>query len=255
MSTVERQKVVDEHNLKVAEGDSLHVGIQDVISKTANATRRGGDDSGVHKRRFSEVTKERDEKEVAKQAQQYFFDFNTVELLLLASSILVCVFGIMFESPTQNERAWDYGLGILTIMVISTSVLYYFTVFLSELVGACDLAGAWWMLWLIRRFANKEEETLQRKSERMSMSQGAFTIAANPMMKAEPSLDFDPLDELNAKPSLSRASSLSDRDRMIRKLEEENQRAKEKLKAKPKAGKKGRREQGSVVLEMSDLYY
>ena len=36
--------------------------------------------------------------------KQYFFDYNTVEQMLLASAILVCLAGIMFENERFEER-------------------------------------------------------------------------------------------------------------------------------------------------------
>jgi hypothetical protein len=69
-------------------------------------------------------------------AASYFWDYNTVELYLLACSIFVCVAGIMFESDTYRSRAnlsmHLYVLTFLVCIVVSTSLVYYAVVFYSE---------------------------------------------------------------------------------------------------------------------------
>ena len=66
----------------------------------------------------------------------YFWDYNTVELYLLACSIFVCVAGIMFESDTYQSRAnlgmHLYVLTFIVCAIIASSLLYYCVVFYSE---------------------------------------------------------------------------------------------------------------------------
>ena len=84
--------------------------------------------------------------------KQYFFDYNTVEQMLLASAILVCLAGIMFENERFEEREdLEYQKDIITYVVISViffSIFYYCVVFVAEVFAyhpAC----------LLRIFASK----------------------------------------------------------------------------------------------------
>ena len=84
--------------------------------------------------------------------KQYFFDYNTVEQMLLASAILVCLAGIMFENERFEERKdLEYQKDIITYVVIGViffSIFYYCVVFVAEVF-------AWHPAFLLRIFASK----------------------------------------------------------------------------------------------------
>ena len=91
--------------------------------------------------------KNKDNKRKVKKQREYFFDYNTVEQVLLACAIFVCLAGVMFESDrfddaengslvTQNRYAWQRDMiTFATGFVIIFSLVYYFFVFTSEVFG------------------------------------------------------------------------------------------------------------------------
>lgn len=259
MSTVEREKELEYHKLKVSEGHPLHIYIEESLTRANDSqtdTRRH-----VMTKKLTRIDEKKDEKKTdQEQAAEYFFDFNTVELLLLASAILVCVFGIMFEAPTQNESTWDYGLGILTILVISSSLFYYFTVFLSEVVVACGCRMRW-MTRLIKAFGTRDLTNGQEdpeEQERSSIGKGGFHIASNPMLFASNDIKKQAEQErLNAERAhAEQAEHLrlqkEEKEEVIKKLREQNAKAKQRLN-KGASWNKGATRQ-SAVLELTELY-
>jgi len=236
MSTAEREEAVRQHQQKVIDGDELHVGIDTILQKAQETAREHGV-SGARKvvRRISAKREQGDLDVSVATRTRYFFDFNTVELFLLASAVLVCVFGIMFESPTQNENAWDFGLGILTVVVITVSLFYYFIVFVSELMEAMGWMDSRCMLALIRLFASQHNASPNATVEkRDSVTEGAFIVEANPMYSKE--LEMAEFSQGSKRKDEARADILKassdvqqDRDDLIRRLEQENHRAREKL--------------------------
>jgi hypothetical protein len=131
-----------------------------------------------------------DEDSLRREAQRsYYFDYNTVETVLLGSAILVCLSGIMFENERFEERAdLEYQKDIITYIVIAVvffSVFYYCVVFVSEVF-------AWHPKWLLAVFASKKARTaakLAQKIRERGESQGALDddivmhhdLSANPM--------------------------------------------------------------------------
>jgi hypothetical protein len=72
----------------------------------------------------------------AQQAGRYFFNHNTVEAMLLGAAVLVCIFGIMFESAYLRRGSDDYEtLTVLTLLVIIASITYYVVVLWTEIVA------------------------------------------------------------------------------------------------------------------------
>ena len=53
-----------------------------------------------------------------KFVQNYFWDYNTVEMVLLASSIFVCLAGIMFESDRLEREDLNWQRTIIQAGVI-----------------------------------------------------------------------------------------------------------------------------------------
>jgi len=73
----------------------------------------------------------------AEAARRYFFDYNTVEMVLLLCAVLICLSGIMFESGRfEDQASLLYQRDIIAyiaIIVVVMSLVYYIIVFLSEL--------------------------------------------------------------------------------------------------------------------------
>jgi hypothetical protein len=148
MSTAQRNAVVLDHRSKAEQGDRLHVSIahsmkrmQSNASQRAlrqrqtNSSLKGLDDAN------SEINRRKKEHHDRKRKKEYFFDFNTVEQILLSCAIFVCLSGVMFESDRfQNDVSGRYNwqrdvLTFMTIAVIIFSLIYYASVFTSEIAG------------------------------------------------------------------------------------------------------------------------
>ena len=175
MSTSQRALVLAEHKIKVASGDKLHMGIGMSITKamrgegnardlararkvkvqfSANSIAIGGLESkrslkkmtGDDKERALKVHKKHKvlKKQKIKESRQFFFDYNTVEQILLACAILVCVAGVMFESDrfqsTDASGKLRYGwmrdfVTFCIVFVVISSLIYLVVVSMSEIIG------------------------------------------------------------------------------------------------------------------------
>ena len=75
----------------------------------------------------------------AKHSVNYLFNYNTVESVLLACAVLICNFGIIFESEYMQGKKARYQrefLATVTLCVVFGSLFYYFVVCWSEIIGA-----------------------------------------------------------------------------------------------------------------------
>ena len=152
MSTMERQHEVANHLAKVAMEDKFHIHVDNLIK---SALQKTGWEQSTKGRRKSVVTfdglggvnqakrnstKKLEAKKKKNDARVYFFDYNTVERVLLASSILIALAGIMFESGRFDERKdleWQkVMITVLVIIVVVFSICYYLVVFAAEVMGA-----------------------------------------------------------------------------------------------------------------------
>ena len=205
MSTSQRALVIAEHKIKVASGDPLHMGINLSIQKAmtgegnANDYQRArrakiqfqnsqiGIGHNAHnfrkisskksmksmsakesKRMNSSLKKAKDSKKQAKnKAKEFFFDYNTVEQVLLACAILVCLAGVMFESDrfqsvnASGKLRYGWMRDVVTYSIISVviaSLLYLVIVFMSEVLGYTPPC-------LQRLFADKKNHALLSAAE------------------------------------------------------------------------------------------
>jgi len=72
----------------------------------------------------------------AERARLYFVNYNTVESTLVASAILICLCGIMFESGELDQAGYENQrdtLSFFVIFVIIASFVYYIAVFFAEM--------------------------------------------------------------------------------------------------------------------------
>ena len=142
MSTAERDLVLHEHRVKAQEGDTTHEAIEDVIAMGIRKIDAEKEKKArMQNRRMSFVFQGVDLKmNEVEQVRDYFWDYNTVEMVLLACSILVCLAGVMFESDRFNQGRKDLDFQRLMItfgvmFVIGFSMFYYSIVFLAEVTG------------------------------------------------------------------------------------------------------------------------
>merc|ERR1711871_1425879 len=162
MSSVERKIVILEHKAKVENGDGLHLMLESRIkvaeeqmqneykrkrgklkSEKGSAKKRKSGLEGIMERVSSSIEKPR------KQHINYYWNYNTVERVLLSCLIVVCVCGVMFESdrfkdanarpPADGFGAWvRFQQDIVTymcIIVVFGSMFFYFCVAWSEISG------------------------------------------------------------------------------------------------------------------------
>jgi len=76
--------------------------------------------------------------------REYFFDYNTVEQVLLSCAVLVCLSGVMFESnrfqavDASGYARYGWQRDTLTFVIVSIvigSLIYLAVVFASEVLG------------------------------------------------------------------------------------------------------------------------
>lgn len=104
MSMSEMEDVVEDHRKKVATGeDHLHAAIADTIRKRAKPRRH-------HAAMSAQVSAAR---RIASNTRQYFFNYNTVEAVLLGCGVIVNLAGIMFESGQCVFRVLSSRLHML----------------------------------------------------------------------------------------------------------------------------------------------
>ena len=143
MSASQRQIVLAEHSIKAEAGDLTHMYIRDNIQHVKNAekqNRRGK--AGRTKQQLSTIGKAKAAKK--KKAIAFFFDYNTVELVLLFCAVIICLAGVMFESDrfkVTNESgnlrySWQRDVvTFLVIFIVMSSFVYLAIVMANEITG------------------------------------------------------------------------------------------------------------------------
>merc|ERR1711871_56446 len=97
------------------------------------------EDALSHKERLD--TRRQKQKDIGTVAVEYYFDYNTVEKVLLMSAILLCLCAIMFKSGKFDNLYSEediYMQGLLVAFAggtIAFSLIYYVTVLMSEATG------------------------------------------------------------------------------------------------------------------------
>ena len=123
MSMAEYDDVIKEHAEALAE-------------YTKEIDRRRGASAGEKSKKKFKLG-EADAFELADSVGQYFWNYNTVETILLGSSILVNLFGLMFESQFLKTGSGGYEtLANVTLATICVTLVYVFMVVWSEIVVA-----------------------------------------------------------------------------------------------------------------------
>jgi len=185
MSTAQRKHVILEHREKAENGDQLHIMLAARIKSVMDEKKR----PATHARKvtFGSAIQEAHDKKVKKRERSYFWDYNTVEQVLLACGIFVCLSGIMFESdrfqedsPGNNKFLWQRDLIVYSVMgVVLFSFVFYFSVFSSEALGFTPKC--------VRRcFAKKHSRTLDKLIEMGTQDLDEFddiSLAMNPLQQ------------------------------------------------------------------------
>ena len=146
MSTAQRDEILADHKAKVDEGIDLHTSINNKVKRFLSNENKKNSGKKLSKKRSKRDMSNRKKKQVVKQ-REYFFDYNTVEQVLLACAIFVSLAGVMFESDRfdddkngslvkENRYAWQRDMiTYITGTVVIFSFVYYFFVFTSEVFG------------------------------------------------------------------------------------------------------------------------
>eukprot|EP00520_Triparma_pacifica_P008947 CAMPEP_0118663976 /NCGR_PEP_ID=MMETSP0785-20121206/17747_1 /TAXON_ID=91992 /ORGANISM="Bolidomonas pacifica, Strain CCMP 1866" /LENGTH=4925 /DNA_ID=CAMNT_0006557813 /DNA_START=422 /DNA_END=15195 /DNA_ORIENTATION=+ len=223
MSMSEREEVLKEHKDAVAQ---FNADIEMI---------RGGS-MIERKKKFNLGTMSK--KEAGYIAAEYFWNYNTVETVLLGSSILVNLFGIMFESQFLKEGTYAHEtLANVTLTVIIVSLVYVLIVVWSEVVAAVfpslDLS-------FVNRFANKDTKgeddvTMEdRDSTVMALEMKALELTANPLFSGRDETrdgvgelrEEDMIKAVKTHPEYIRmASSLRDLNKSLQHAKEEQKHA------------------------------
>jgi len=200
MSTAERESVLRHHKAKMESGDreeaQKHLELEERLKEIERRIKR--------ERRLKKQGAMALEKVSA--AKQYFWDFNTVEQTLLACAILVCVAGIMFESPRFEERDdLEWQKDVLTygvMIVIAFSIFYYLAIFISEALTALGI-GQRTIARFTGLFMSKKYKANQENLDDNLDKMGG-TVQENPMFKS----DDQEKAELRAEVEMERARQL-----------------------------------------------
>ena len=172
MSSSERMLVLEEHMMKVIMAGELEAEGLKIpgtlkrhqifaehlrVAKEAkeNEDRQSKRDRRRKMKSLDTIAKDmEDEEKRDKNAGSYFFDYNTVEQYLLASLILICLSGIMFESDrfgsdsagaTNSHFEWQRELiTVMVFTVIALSLFYYCMVFCAEVLTCTPVCLKYW---------------------------------------------------------------------------------------------------------------
>jgi hypothetical protein len=202
MSTAQRKTVILDHQEKAKNGHPLHVGLAARIAEAVAIAKGGGANNIQRSKQFSlgsESTMRRDEqvenakrRKAKNQKREYFWDYNTVEQVLLSCGIFVCLSGVMFESdrftadegkvgnePGKATFEWQREVIVYAVMaVVIFSFVFYFSVFFSEALGITPT-------WVKKCFAKKHKTHIDKLIQ-MGHDEGKSDIVSmnmNPLQK------------------------------------------------------------------------
>ena len=156
MSTAQRELVLMDHREKAEKGDVLHKAISDKVKRFLKKDERAL--KPMKSKQIRSLSRVRSQDKMSGSSRdikaylenskrRYFFDYNTVEQVLLACAIFVCLAGVMFESDRFSEGGakgalvtgrFDWQREMITYMasaVVLFGLAYYFMVFVSEVFG------------------------------------------------------------------------------------------------------------------------
>ena len=141
MSTLDFESVVNEHREKVKQGDETHVNIQAIMDEQEDANRVQAKKASTWYQQQKLLQQKREDLTVSQKGLLYLSDFNTVEAVLVASTILINLAGIMFLSARfegdsmDNHRGEFEAIGAIAMFIIVSSFIYFVCVFVFELMS------------------------------------------------------------------------------------------------------------------------
>ncbi len=184
MSEVERLLEVKYHEDNVLEGVEKNILMESAI---LNVKRRKEATNKMKRRRvsvkvgFNEVSETRVVKR-KKIKSNYFFDYNTVELILLGCAIVVCAAGIMFTTGKfdDDRQVWQQDLiGTVVVIIITLSLIYYFVVVIAELCGDEEQCGC--VHFLVKCFGSQDKNAKLLEKVSNNIDDGDIEMNENPL--------------------------------------------------------------------------
>ena len=255
MSTAQRKEVILDHQEKAKNGHPIHVALRARLQEAVRAQGGGTRQKGIKAHSFGSSGGEsahaaayKHEREMLqkKKKREYFWDYNTVEQVLLSCGIFVCLAGIMFESDRFSEEGstdepgkaafeWQRNLIVYAVMIVVIfSFVFYFSVFLSEAVGITPR-------WVKKCFAKKHKTHLDALIE-----MGTKTTKDDDI-----SMDMNPMQRQRMEEAAVRDAELASEGKLVemeerQRMETESYEARLKLaQKKASAGRAGARSRGA----------
>ena len=255
MSTAQRKEVILDHQEKAKNGHPIHVALRARLQEAVRAQGGGARPKGTKSHSFGsgggENAHEEEEKRrrmniAKKKKREYFWDYNTVEQVLLSCGIFVCLAGIMFESDRFSEEGttdepgkaafeWQRNLIVYAVMIVVIfSFVFYFSVFLSEAVGITPR-------WVKKCFAKKHKTHLDALIE-----MGTKTTEDDDI-----SMDMNPMQRMRMEEAAVKEAELASEGKLVemeerQRLESESYETRLKLaQKKASAGRAGARSRGA----------
>lgn len=143
------------------------------------------------------------------EIKRFYFDYNTVELLLLGCAIVVCAAGIMFTSGhflNRPDLEWQaITLQVTVLVTILFSLFYYGLVVIFELF---DTRKWGWFNSMMKCFATRMDNVYSA-SYHGGLDEGDIELHSNPMMsdrEAELQQKSKQIEELIAERNASKAT-------------------------------------------------
>jgi len=96
MSSAERDAVIENHEIKAQEQDPFHMNMKERLEIAVKQHKQQQDRRNRGRKRLQK--RQSMSLDEMRSARDYFWDYNTVEAVLLSCSVLVCLAGVMFES-------------------------------------------------------------------------------------------------------------------------------------------------------------
>ena len=153
LSPNEYQQVTEQHEIEVFKGHSEALILQERLKDVLLRQRKKGNRQSMGGNRKNERFNARD---AAKAIGSFLVNYNSVELILLGSGILVCLAAVMFETEYLQQdfaKPQRDAITVLVLFIIIASIVYFFTVCVLEIRAVI----------LHQRNGSKTQEKLEHK--------------------------------------------------------------------------------------------
>ena len=122
----EREQVLEQHRAAAAKGDRIHQALSATLASVRRKWKREANTAHMD----AQLTRAR------APVASFFWNYNTVEAVLLFCAVLVNLAGVMFQSGQLDQQGFEVQKGFVTwviVLVIVISIVYFFIVLFSEI--------------------------------------------------------------------------------------------------------------------------